>query len=225
MHNHAHSRHARATATKHAMTSYAGQAQRNTIEAGIFQLGDVAHGKTIFSLPTGWLGEDDATHMWLEVHDLLPESISTEPPSKFKEVLAPAAETLLSACVRLTDAVCTFVLPVPAGLILPCEKVLLDEALDRGLACRRVHLALEQHPPWAPGCRVVSLLIVTREAPPPGTLAAAVQASVGWNTGFLPAISVAQAWLQLSSTIFNSRSMHRYAIHNTLPDAHTCAQS
>ena len=52
------------------MTSYPGQAQRNTIEAGIFQLGDVAHGKTIFSLPTGWLGEDDATHMWLEVHDL-----------------------------------------------------------------------------------------------------------------------------------------------------------
>ena len=208
------------------MTSYAGQAQRNTIEAGIFQLGDVAHGKTIFSLPTGWLGEDDATHMWLEVHDLLPDSISAEPASapasKFKEAMAPAAETLLSACVRLTDAACTFVLPVPAGLILPCEKVLLDEALRRGLACRRVHLALEQHPPWAPGCRVVALLIVTREAPPPGTLAAAVQASDGWNTGFLPAISVAQAWLhmasydfiwfQLSSTILNSRSMHRIAL-------------
>ena len=207
------------------MTSYAGQAQRNTIEAGIFQLGDVAHGRTIFSLPVGWLSEDDATHMWLEVHDLLPDSISTEPASapasKFQEGLAPAAETLLSASVRLTDAVCTFVLPVPASLILPCEKVLLDEALRRGLACRRVHLALEQHPPWAPGCRVVALLIVTREAPPPGTLAAAVQASDGWNMGLLPAISVAQAWrhmasydfiwLQLSSTIFNSRNMHRIA--------------
>ena len=174
-----------------------GQELRNNIEAGIFQLGDVAHGRTIFSLPVGWLSEDDATHMWLEVHDLLPDSISTEPASKFKEALAPAAETLLSACVRLTDEVCTFVLPAPASLILPCEKVLLDEALGRGLACRRVHLALEQHPPWAPGCRVASLIIVTSEAPPPGTLAAAVQASAGWNTGFLPAISVTQAWLQL----------------------------
>ena len=200
------------------MTSYPGQAQRNTIEAGIFQLGDVAHGKTIFSLPTGWLGEDDATHMWLEVHDLLLESISTEPTSNFKEALAPAAETLLSACVRLPDSVCTFVLLVPASLILPCEKVLLDETLNHGLACRRVHLALEQHPPWAPGCRIASLIIVTREAPPPGTLAAAVQASVGWNTGSFPP----SPWRRHG---FNSRSMHRYAIHNTGPDAHTFAQS